>query len=49
MKVFNLLLIFLILLQTIFMATTVKGRDGHISEAIPIEKTVEILKKVSFF
>jgi D-aminopeptidase len=35
--------------NSLFMATTVKGKDGHISEAIPIKKTVEILKKVSFF
>jgi len=27
------------------MATTVKGINNRISEAIPIEKTLEILKK----
>jgi len=31
--------------NSLFMATTVKGRDGHISEAIPIDKTIQILKK----
>jgi D-aminopeptidase len=31
--------------NSLFKATTVKGRDGHLVEALPIEKTVEILKK----
>jgi D-aminopeptidase len=31
--------------NSIFKATTVTGRDGHRVEALPIEKTVEILKK----
>ena len=30
--------------NSLFMATTVTGRDGHTMEALPIEKTVEILK-----
>jgi len=31
--------------NSLFMATTVKGINNRISEAIPIEKTLEILKK----
>src|SRR5215510_3714549 len=31
--------------NSIFKATTVTGRDGHRVEALPIEKTVEILRK----
>jgi D-aminopeptidase len=31
--------------NSLFKATTVTGRDGHSVEALPIEKTVEILKK----
>lgn len=31
--------------NSLFKATTVTGRDGHRAEALPIEKTVEILKK----
>jgi len=31
--------------NSLFMATTVKGINNRISEAIPIEKTIEILKK----
>jgi D-aminopeptidase len=31
--------------NSLFKATTVTGRDGHRVEALPIEKTVEILKK----
>jgi len=31
--------------NSMFKATTVTGRDGHRVEALPIEKTVEILKK----
>ena len=31
--------------NSLFKATTVTGRDGHQVEALPIEKTVEILKK----
>ena len=31
--------------NSMFKATTVAGRDGHRVEALPIEKTVEILKK----
>jgi D-aminopeptidase len=31
--------------NSLFKATTVAGRDGHTVEALPIEKTVEILKK----
>src|SRR5215813_6626575 len=31
--------------NSLFKATTVTGRDGHSVEALPIEKTVEVLKK----
>ena len=31
--------------NSLFKATTVTGRDGHRVEALPTEKTVEILKK----
>jgi D-aminopeptidase len=31
--------------NSLFKATTVTGRDGHRVEALPIEKTVEILRK----
>lgn len=31
--------------NSLFRATTVTGRDGHRVEALPIEKTLEILKK----
>jgi D-aminopeptidase len=31
--------------NSLFKATTVTGRDGHRVEALPIEKTVDILKK----
>jgi D-aminopeptidase len=31
--------------NSLFKATTVTGRDGHRVEALPIDKTVEILKK----
>ncbi len=31
--------------NSLFKATTVTGRDGHRVEALPIEKTVEILKR----
>jgi D-aminopeptidase len=31
--------------NSLFKATTVAGRDGHSVEALPIEKTVEILKR----
>src|SRR5215467_1957418 len=31
--------------NSLFKATTVTGRDGHRVEALPIEKTVEVLKK----
>jgi D-aminopeptidase len=31
--------------NSLFKATTVTGRDGHRADALPIEKTVEILKK----
>jgi D-aminopeptidase len=31
--------------NSLFKATTITGRDGHRVEALPIEKTVEILKK----
>lgn len=31
--------------NSLFMATTVKGRGGHVREAIPIEKTLEILQR----
>lgn len=33
------------ILNSLFMATTVEGRDGHTIEALPIEKVIEILKK----
>lgn len=31
--------------NSLFKATTIHGRDGHVGEAIPIEKVVEICKK----
>jgi D-aminopeptidase len=31
--------------NSLFKATTITGRDGHRVEALPIDKTVEILKK----
>jgi D-aminopeptidase len=31
--------------NSLFKATTITGRDGHRAEALPIDKTVEILKK----
>lgn len=31
--------------NSLFRATTVKGRDNHIAEALPIEKTQQILRK----
>jgi len=31
--------------NSMFMAETIKGRDGHVSEAIPIKETVKILEK----
>jgi D-aminopeptidase len=31
--------------NSLFMATTVKGRSGHVREAIPIDGTLEILKR----
>jgi Peptidase family S58 len=31
--------------NSLFKATTVTGRDGHRVEALPIEKTVDILKR----
>ncbi len=31
--------------NSLFMATAVKGRNGHVREAIPIEKTLEILQR----
>jgi D-aminopeptidase len=31
--------------NSLFRATTVKGIDGHVAEAIPIERTQEILRK----
>ena len=31
--------------NSLFKATTVTGRDGHRVDALPIEKTVEILKR----
>ena len=31
--------------NSLFRATTVKGRDGFVAEALPIEETVEILRK----
>jgi D-aminopeptidase len=33
--------------NSLFRATTMKGRDGHTVEALPIERTLEILKKYS--
>lgn len=31
--------------NSLFRAITVRGRDGHIVEALPIEKTPEILRR----
>ena len=31
--------------NSLFRATTVKGRDGHVAEALPIEETCRILRK----
>ena len=31
--------------NSLFRATTVTGRDGHIAEAIPLQKTAEILQR----
>jgi D-aminopeptidase len=31
--------------NSLLKATTVRGRDGHTAEALPVDKTVEILKK----
>lgn len=31
--------------NSLFRATTVKGRDGHIVEALPLDRTVEILRR----
>jgi D-aminopeptidase len=31
--------------NSLFRATTVKGRDGHTVEALPLERTLEILRK----
>ena len=31
--------------NSLFMATTVKGFNGHTSESIPIKETLEVLKK----
>lgn len=33
------------ILNSMFKATTTKGRDGHLEEAIPIEKVTDILRK----
>ncbi len=33
------------IVNSLFRATTMKGRDGRIVEALPIDKTLEILKK----
>lgn len=33
------------ILNSMFKATSTKGRDGHLSEAIPLDKVIEILKK----
>ncbi len=33
------------ILNSLFMATTTRGFDGHIVEALPLERTIEILKK----
>ncbi len=33
------------ILNSMFSATSVSGRDGHIVEALPIEKVLEIMKK----
>ncbi len=31
--------------NSILRATTVHGRDGHLAEAIPIDKLQEVMKK----
>ncbi len=31
--------------NSLFMATTVKGRSGHVREAIPLDRTLEILQR----
>ncbi|MFQ5631072.1 MAG: P1 family peptidase, partial [bacterium] len=33
------------IINSLFMATTISGRDGHTTESLPIEQTIEILKK----
>lgn len=33
------------IINSLFMATTVTGRNGHTTEALPLDKTIEILKK----
>jgi D-aminopeptidase len=33
------------LINSLFMATTTRGFAGHVIEALPIERTLEILKK----
>jgi D-aminopeptidase len=33
------------IINSLFMATTTRGFDGHVVEALPIERTLEILKK----
>jgi D-aminopeptidase len=33
------------IINSLFMATTTKGRDGHLVEAIPMDKVIAILKK----
>jgi len=33
------------IINSLFMATTVTGRDGHTAEALPLEKTLKILQK----
>lgn len=35
------------ILNSLFTATTTKGRDGHIIEALPLEKVLKIIKKYS--
>ena len=31
--------------NSLFKATAIAGRDGHLSEALPIERTLEICRK----
>lgn len=33
------------ILNSLFKAETMKGKDGHIAEALPIEKVIELMKK----